>query len=269
MPLRFRRSRKIPQGIKVNFGKKSGTELFNADLEERVSQHKNVAMISWLFFLAGFALLVERILTEQALRFTVIAVPLFFGFLAFRPLYYLIRRRLLQKKSREICASAAAENRDAVEQLVGEALASLDWLRETTPNFELSPDGKAVYVDIDLPDVQIMYKRYKPREAIIAEYSAHVYGIVMRIAKVCFALFPAIETVLCSGYTQRNNPQTGAGPDDYVISVIFDRDRWEKSDPAGAAPEEFIMRFPCRLDIDEEGLLQIIAPLSADDCKTS
>jgi len=167
------------------------------------------------------------------------------------------------------CASVSRENIDTVEQLIGKALANLDLISETTADYEISPDGKALYVDIRLPDIRIMYKRFKAPEAVAADYSAHVHGIVIRIAETSFALFPTVETVLCSGYyTHRNNPEN-MEQHEYLLSVIFDRELWEESDPAGSVPEEFIEQFPYRRKVGEKGFFEVIAPLSPADCKAS
>ena len=261
MPLRFRRSLKIPQGIKLNFGKMSGTEKYNAGVAENISHHKNVMFVCWIFFLTALGFFIDKVRTDQPLA-TTVPLLLFFGILAFRPVYYFVRRLQLQKKIAATCASVSRENIDTVEQLIGKALANLDLISETTADYEISPDGKALYVDIRLPDIRIMYKRFKAPEAVAADYSAHVHGIVIRIAETSFALFPTVETVLCSGYYTHRNTPTGMEQDEYILSVIFDRERWEKSDPAGSVPEEFIEQFPYRRKVGERGFLEVITPLS-------
>ena len=163
-----------------------------------------------------------------------------------------------------------------MEDVLATALDRLDWMRETNPSYQISNDGKQVFLDIDLPEIEDMpnhtkkviktrqsieNKDKKPEE-IQHDYIIHVHGILIRVAGTCFSLFPSIEKVLCSGYTQRINKQTGIMQDDYVLSIWFERLKWENTNPNQANPVNYVENFQFRREI-KNGLFETIEPFSS------
>jgi len=253
--------------------------------EERVtlSVFFQVLFAPFFFMIALFGILMLFAVAKSPMELIVFAaISLFSAAGSVILIRKFVRCRKNEKLIQADYAKAFDGDQEAIGNIFESLLKNIDWFRETTPNFEVSSDGKAIYIDIDLPKIedmpdctmivkkteQAMYKHFKDEDTIAKDYSTHVHGIVMRIAGTCFAVFPSVEVVLCSGYTQRNNPQTGILQDDYVISAVFDRTRWSKTNPANSIPEKFIEQFPYRRTAGRKGILETITPLSPDDCKT-
>jgi hypothetical protein len=204
---------------------------------------------------------------------------LFIGIFVVKNAYFLFKRWRVFSTQKSNFKKSRSGDTKAAENLLSFALHDLDWFLETIPDFEFSQNGKHIYIDVDLPEIedmpdcrlivkkgeQAMYKKFKEPDEIAKDYSTHVHGIVMRIAGLCFYIFPSVEKVLCSGYTQRTNVQTGIVQDDYVLSVIFDRAMWQKTNPAQAVPESFVTEFPMRREIDTGKILKKIEPFSPND----
>jgi len=279
--------------------------LYNTAVEEGINQHRKIPSPSEVL---SFKDAVKHICGEDRITLKVIlhivfapfalAVALFSLAMAFTvaqndseqivfagigiilTVYAVIRIRQCirfgknEKRVKADYAQAIEGDQEAIGTIFEALLKNIDWFRETTPAFEVSPDGKTMYVDIDFPEIehmpdctmaikkteQAMHKSFKEEDDISKDYSTHVHGIIMRIAGLCFAFLPTVDTVLCSGYTQHNN---------YIISVSFDRAQWAKTSPSGSVPENFIEQFQYRREFGEKGVLKTIMPLSPDACKAS
>ena len=133
-------------------------------------------------------------------------------------------------------------DRDAAEDVL-EA-----WLTETRlaidfhVDFELDETEATLYIDLDLPEIEhlpaqkmaVQGNRVKLKDKTQKErreeYSRCVLGLAVYIASHCFALLPGLERVLISGYTQRRDARTGDMRDDYIYSVVFERENFEGVD---------------------------------------
>lgn len=232
-------------------------------------------VVCWIFFLSGISVIADHIQEGKPVEVGIVVTSIF-GFFALKPIYHLVRRFLLLREVAAIYDQAATGDIAAIEKLFGYILENLDWFRETTPSFEVAPDGRAIYVDIDLPEIedmpncvkivrktdQTINNKPKNEQTLCQEYATHVHSIVMRIAGTCFAVFPTIDKVLCSGYTQRANKSSGNIEDEYVVSAVFTREEWKKTNPAAADPVSFVKMFTHRQSLAADGRLNAIEPLT-------
>lgn len=159
----------------------------------------------------------------------------------------------------------------------------LDWFLETTVNFELTPDGKTVAIDVDLPEIedipdQTSYVKKttqtiesKDRKAIDInnDYLLLVHSTVLRLAGEVFCQLPEVKTAVISGYTQRTDKTTGLIKDDYVVTAIFDKNKWRKLNPASADPINCLGHFRHRRDINKNKLLGTIEPFTLTDAEAN
>ena len=174
----------------------------------------------------------------------------------------------------EIAAAAAAR-----ETWLEEQLASIVWPRETVINYQLSEDGTALVLDVDLPEIEDMPSRtarpaergfkvvYKPfgQRALEHNYARHVHGLLVRLTGEMYAALPMLESVTVSGYTQRHDPVTGHRGDDYVLSLFAPRDRWWRlnfDEMAKTDPVESFKLFDHRRDMTASCKLRTIEPLA-------
>ncbi|MBI4751390.1 MAG: DUF4236 domain-containing protein [Acidobacteria bacterium] len=135
-------------------------------------------------------------------------------------------------------------NPEAMEDLLGEVFKEIDWFRETTASFEVTPDAQTVWVDVDFPEIEDMpaytatidfpgfrlnvhprstYRRQK-------EYIHHIHSVAFRVVGEIFWALPKVTSVILSGYSQRPNAQTGVMEDQYLLSVQVPRVEWIKVD---------------------------------------
>jgi hypothetical protein len=203
------------------------------------------------------------------------------GFASGLTLIDLARRRLWRRdlaRSRDLAESAVSGHYTAVETALADVLAGIDWVLETSATFEASPDGRHVSVDVNLPEIEDLESFARaarsagqgPGQAperrweVEREYQLHVHAVLLRMAGEIFYHFPTVRQVAASGWTDRADPATGLDRGEYVISAVFDRDRWLAIDPAAADPVECVGLFPVRRDIAEDSRMAAVTPFRLD-----
>jgi len=123
-----------------------------------------------------------------------------------------------------------------------ENLQSIVWPRETIVSSEILDNGKRVFVDVDLPEIEDMPSKtasapqrgYKlsvkemSATQIQRLYMRHVHGIGFRIIGEAFSALPNAQEVVLSAYSQRPDRSTGHVTDEYLYSVCVDRGLWSR-----------------------------------------
>ncbi len=160
-------------------------------------------------------------------------------------------------------------------------LRDLKWPRETNVSYELDQQGKTLWLDIDLPEVEDMpatvaemaatrlklnLKR-KSETQLRKEYMQFVHAIVFRAVGEAFHVLPGLQEVIGSGYSQRPDSATGRVRDDYLLSARVPRARWEEIDfhnLAALDPIYCFGRFELRRDMSKTGIFKAIQPYSPD-----
>jgi len=181
-----------------------------------------------------------------------------------------------RKRFIEIDVATVASAR---ETWVEEQLAGIVWPRETLVKYQLSEDGTALVLDVDLPEMQDMPTRtarpaergfkvlYKPfgQRALEHNYARHVHGLLVRLTGEMYAALPMLESVTVSGYTQRHDAATGNEVDEYVLSLLAPRDRWWRlnfDEMAKIDPVETFKLFEHRREMTGSGKFRTIEPLA-------
>lgn len=181
------------------------------------------------------------------------------------------RRRVKRYTDAGKPGAAAADIEGFFEQI----LQDLTWPRETLVELQASPDGRQLYVHVDLPE----FEEFPDKEAVLARggvkfksraagavrltYAQHIHGIALRLMGEAFAWLPTVATVIFSGYSQRRDPATGHINDDYLISVRAGRADWQQLnfaelnhvDPVGA-----LTRFDLRRTMTKSGIFTGVTP---------
>lgn len=130
-----------------------------------------------------------------------------------------------------------------MERALDYVLSGIAWPKETLVEYEFTQDVTGVALDVDLPDEGDIPQRtaeargngkltFKNRSdaQVRRDFVALCYGSLFRVVGEVFALLPAIQKILVSGYIQRDNAATGAVDDHYVLSVLVTRDQWDGID---------------------------------------
>ncbi len=159
-----------------------------------------------------------------------------------------------------------------------EELSKLSWPRETSISLEMA-DQNAVFLDVDLPEIEDFPKRVaalnangkrinfkeKTEKALRDEYAHHVHGVGFRLAGVVFSILPGVETVVASSYSQRLNVKTGNIEDQYLYSVKIPRGGFSRvnfSRLAHVDPVEALAAFEIRRSITKTGIFKPIEPMA-------
>ena len=182
------------------------------------------------------------------------------------------RRKLFQRSRR----GSAAEMSNFFQRRIEE----LTWPRETLIAFQIDHDGKAMYVDVDLPEIEDLPRkqaavpsrglRLSMKDLSDAQnrrnYARHIHGVLFRVIGEAFASFPRIQRVVGSAFSQRLNRATGAAADEYLISVSVERTRWNQIDFSAldrVDPVAAIGRFNLRRRMTRTGSFTPVEPFTA------
>ena len=182
------------------------------------------------------------------------------------------RRKLFQRSRR----GSAAEMSNFFQRRIEE----LTWPRETLIAFQIDHDGKAMYVDVDLPEIEDLPRkqaavpsrglRLSMKDLSDAQnrrnYARHIHGVLFRVIGEAFASFPRIQRVVGSAFSQRLNRATGAAADEYLISVSVERTRWNQIDFSAldrVDPVAAIGRFNLRRRMTRTGIFTPVEPFTA------
>jgi hypothetical protein len=173
--------------------------------------------------------------------------------------------------------NAQIGNTHAMESVLDDHMLDIDWPQQTELSFELSADGKALMLDVDLPEIEDfpttelrVYERgigvsvKKLSDTASRKlYMAHVHGMGIRLVGECFACAPSVEEVILSAFTQVVRADTGQTDDRYIYSVKVRRNAWtrihfgnlEAVDPVAA-----LAAFELRRDMTKTGIFTAIKP---------
>lgn len=166
---------------------------------------------------------------------------------------------------------------DVMNRTLEDAFNSLSWPRETLVSYQITDEGRQVWVDVDLPEVEYLPKRLasvassgkklnikdKPAKQLQLEYAMHIHGIVFRLAGTIFATLPTTNTAIISGFSQRLDSSTGKVNDDYLLSVRVERDQYSKIDFGSldkVNPIDAIGAFEIRRKLTSTGVFKAIDP---------
>lgn len=177
----------------------------------------------------------------------------------------------------EQCMKLVDGDRDMVD------LAVESWLKGVQFDFEFDleydySDG-VFFVDIDLPEVEELpitkaqkmasgVAKVKPKSAkeIREDYSKCVYGLAIFFAGNLFNKALNTQELVVSGYTQKRN-KSGDIVDDYIFSILFDRETFMKLDYYNNDPKANCMKFKNRVIQNADSSFKTIKPYSVDDFK--
>ena len=100
----------------------------------------------------------------------------------------------------------------------------------------------------------------KTQKKAALDYSNCVCGLAFFFSGMLFNVSTRIKQIHISGYTQRLNKKTNVINDDYVYSVLFDRDTFTHLYYRNITPVEQIQRFPHLLNITASNVMKTINP---------
>lgn len=179
-------------------------------------------------------------------------------------------------------ARAQIRHGDATASLLQETLEEVDWPRETLFNFEIEDDGRTLWLDVDLPEIEDLpdqsarpakrgYRvlvKDKSAKQLREEYMTHVHAIGFRVLGETFHLLPKVETIYLSAYSQRVDKSTGHVGDEYLYSAKVDRSEWEglnHSNVEAIDLPDCFEQFELRRKMTKTGIFKPIEPFQPEE----
>ena len=168
-----------------------------------------------------------------------------------------------------------------MEKALDYVLSGIAWPKQTLVSYEFSHDVTGVALDVDLPDESDIPRRtaeakgngkltFKNRSdaQIRRDFVGLCHGSLFRVVGEVFALLPAIENCLVSGYVQRHDPATGRDEEPYIISALVTREEWSSLDfdnLESIDPASMLNAIGARVSLDRSSRFKEIAPYEMSD----
>lgn len=167
-----------------------------------------------------------------------------------------------------------------MEKALDFVLSGITWPKETTVGYQFTQDAAGIALDVDLPDEGDTPRRtaeakgngkltFKNRSdaQVRRDFVGMCYGSLFRVIGEVFALLPAIDRCLVSGYVQRNDPATGRLEEPYILSVVVLREDWDQLDfdrIDHIDPADTLNRLGARVDLDRASRFREIQPFGIE-----
>lgn len=158
-----------------------------------------------------------------------------------------------------------------IEERLDDLFSGVELPVEFSVSFDVRDRGRQVMLDVDLPEIEDFPQRQacilstgrisvkeKSRREKMSDYRQAVTGIGIYFASLAFSAAPTVENVVVSGFTQRLNSATGRLRDDYVYSVIYDKDRFGRLVFNRIDPVAAMQSFEHRATILKSGAMKRI-----------
>ena len=158
---------------------------------------------------------------------------------------------------------------EGIYESIDEVLKNITLPADFAVNYEIV--DRTLYLDLDLPEIEDMSSekanilasgkisiKQKTQKELAGDYALCVCGMSYFFASLFFNTTPEIDNVAISGYTQRENAKLGSVEDQYIYSILFDRDRFSKLDLRTIDPIESFYLFPHNIKLKESFRLETI-----------
>ena len=127
---------------------------------------------------------------------------------------------------------------DFVNEMIEKAIDDIELPIEFSINFEYNYKEKSVYLDLDLPEIEDIPNKKadylasgklkikeKTQKELKEDYLKCVCGLAFFFSSYIFNVSSRIENILVSAYTQRINKKTGNTEDNYIYSILIERNK--------------------------------------------
>ena len=179
---------------------------------------------------------------------------------------------LSEWENRQMVKAVREDNALKNESALDDFLANAALPVECDAQYEFDPSTNALYLDIDLPEIEDMPAERavvlqsgevkaakRAQNEIRAGYASCVLGIGVYFAAGIYKISSEIDDIIVSGYTQRRDSE-GDMEDVYVYSVQFTRREFEGVGHTKMPPYDFCMGFENRINATSTMLLKQIKP---------
>lgn len=171
---------------------------------------------------------------------------------------------------------------ETMNKTLEDALNSLSWPRETLVSYQITDNGRQVWLDVDLPEIEDLPQKVatvastgkklnikkKSAKQLQLEYAQHIHGIAFRLAGTVFATLPTASTAVISGFSQRLDSSTGKVKDEYLLSVRVEREGYSKINFDSidkVNPVDALGGFEIRRKLTSTGVFKAIDPFEPEN----
>ena len=164
---------------------------------------------------------------------------------------------------------------NAIGEVFDSWISSCELPVEMSVNYDWNSNLRVMMIDVDLPEIEdlsatIMTKtssgnlkeKKKTQTELRVEYATLVFGLAIFISSNAFNISPAVSKIVLSGYTQRRN-KNGDISDDYIISLKFPRELFEKRNMSLISPKDFCLSVENRCNMTSTSMFKTIKPYEA------
>lgn len=166
---------------------------------------------------------------------------------------------------------------EAIDKVIGSWLAKVSFSVDFDIDYEYIDN--ILLVDLDLPEIEelpdtkaqrmangTVKNKPKSKKEIKEDYSKCVFGLAVFFAGNLFNKALSVQDIVLSGYTQRRN-KAGDIVDDYIYSIIFDRDTFQSLDYKNNDPRGNCMNFKNRVLQNADASFKTIEPYTIENIK--
>lgn len=152
----------------------------------------------------------------------------------------------------------ANKDREATDIAITQWLSTIQFPFDFNVEFAFVEGKDILFVDLDLPEIEdmmtkkaqqmangIVKMKEKSQKEIKADYSTCVFGLAVYFASNLFNIAAFVPHIIISGYTQRRNSK-GDVQDDYIYSILFDREKFIGMDYINTDPKTNCMKYKNR-----------------------
>jgi hypothetical protein len=163
-------------------------------------------------------------------------------------------------------------NESYIISAIAKRLKEIELPVEFSIDYDYNPQGYLL-IDLNLPEIehlpttkaQILQSgkisiKNKTQNEIKQDYATCVCGLAFYFAGEFFNISPIIQKIIISGYTQRMSKNTGNIEDQYIYSLIFKRDIFQKLNIQNIDPIEALQNFESKIDKTASFELKTISP---------
>ena len=196
-------------------------------------------------------------------------------------------QEVIAKNKNEVYFEEYNKEKAAIENIIKGTPEYIDteiqkWLSSVTlpVEFDLQYDyiEGVLYIDLDLPEIEDLpidkavmlangttKRKKKTQKELKEDYINCVFGLAVFFAAHLFNVSPCIKEIVLSGYTQRSITKVLDPENEYIYSIKFIRDIFEKRKKNSIkTPMSFCLEFENRCNITSTLILKKIEPFETE-----
>ena len=157
------------------------------------------------------------------------------------------------------------------------------WINDFSPSYPIGifpqydEDSRMAMINVDLPEIDELpqievvrlssgniKEKAKTQARLKQEFALLALGLAVYISANIFSLCANVERILISGYTQKRD-KDGNKNDEYIYSIVFNREGFLHKDFSYVDPVNFCMLFPNRSNLTSAMSFKRITPFSLSE----